>query len=66
MLPMIWDSEFLEGGINDLSVYIHYCGWYLRGWVWLYIVGRGVVVVLLRVVVFNLGALFQALENLTL
>ena len=32
LLPTIWPSEFLEGGINDPSVYIHLCGGYLRGW----------------------------------
>ena len=47
LLPTIWPSEFLEGGMNDPSVYIHCCGGYLRGWMWLYTVGRGVVVVLL-------------------
>ena len=47
VLPTIWPSEFLEGGMNDPSVYIHCCGGYLRGWMWLYTVGRGVVVVLL-------------------
>ena len=26
VLPFISPSGFLEGGINDTSVYIHYCG----------------------------------------
>lgn len=39
--PIIWPLEFLEDGINDPSVYIHLCGGYLRGWMWLYVVGRG-------------------------
>ena len=30
VLPTIWPSEFLEGGMNDSSVYMHCCGWYLR------------------------------------
>ena len=26
VLPTIWPSEFLQGGMNDPSVYIHCCG----------------------------------------
>ena len=26
MLPTIWPSEFLEGGMKDPSMYIHCCG----------------------------------------
>ena len=33
VLPSICPSEFLVGGINDPSVYVHFCGWNLRGWV---------------------------------
>ena len=29
VLPIIWPSEFLVGGMNDPSVYMHCCGWYL-------------------------------------
>ena len=31
VLPSICPAEFLEGQINDMSVYMHCCGWYLRG-----------------------------------
>ena len=34
VLPFIWPSEFSEGGMNDPSVYMHCCGWYLRGYWW--------------------------------
>ena len=34
VLPSIWPSEVLGGGINDPSVYVHCCGWYLRGCWW--------------------------------
>ena len=34
VLPTICPSEFLEGGMNDPSVYMHACGSYLRGWMW--------------------------------
>ena len=37
ILPTICPSEFLEGGMKDPSVYIHCCGWYLRGCMWLYV-----------------------------
>ena len=40
VLPTICPSEFWEGGMNDPSMYIHCCGGYLRGWLWLYAVGR--------------------------
>ncbi len=34
VLPIIWPSEFLDGGMNDPSVYMHCWGWYLAGcWV---------------------------------
>ena len=26
VLPTIWPSEFLEGGVNVPSMYIHFCG----------------------------------------
>ena len=32
VLPTIWHSEFLLGGMNDPSVYMHCFGWNLRGW----------------------------------
>ena len=32
VLPFSWPSGFLVGGINDPYVYIHCCGWNLRGW----------------------------------
>lgn len=47
MLPIVRPSEFLEGGINDPYVYMHCCGWYLRWCTWVYVGGRGGVVVLL-------------------
>ena len=28
VLPSISPSGFLEGGINDPSIYMHCCGWY--------------------------------------
>ena len=28
VLPSIWPYEFLNGGINDPSVYMHCFGWY--------------------------------------
>jgi hypothetical protein len=31
VLPTIWPSEFLVGGMNDPSVYMHCFGWNLRG-----------------------------------
>ena len=34
VLPIICPSEFSEGGMNDPSVYMHCCGWYLRGYWW--------------------------------
>jgi hypothetical protein len=34
VLPTICPSEFLVGGMNEPSVYMHVCGSYLRGWVW--------------------------------
>ena len=34
VLPIIWPSEFCDGGMNDPSVYMHCCGGYLAGcWV---------------------------------
>jgi hypothetical protein len=66
VFPFIWPSEFLDGGMNDLSVYVHYCGWYLSGCVCLNIFGKGVIVVFLVWVVLVLGAFFHAMENLTL
>ena len=62
MLPIICLSEFLEGGMKDPSVYMHCCGWYLRGCTWLYVGGSGSVVLLLGVL--SLGVIFHALENL--
>ena len=41
VLPIICPSEFLDGGMNDPSIYMHCCGGYLRGWVWLYVMGKG-------------------------
>ena len=32
--PSIWPSEFLVGGMNEPSVYMHCCGWYLGGCWW--------------------------------
>ena len=34
VLPIICPSEFFEGGMNDPYVYMHCCGWYLRGCWW--------------------------------
>ena len=60
VLPSISPLGVLEGGINDSSVYMHCCGWYLRGWVWLYVVGRGVVMMLLGGGLY-FGAIFPCL-----
>ena len=32
VLPSICPSEFLVGGMNEPSVYMHCCGWNLSGW----------------------------------
>lgn len=34
-------------GINDPSVYMHWCGWNVRGSMWLYLAGKGVVMLFL-------------------
>jgi hypothetical protein len=61
MLPIIWPLEFLVGEINESSVYMHCCGWNLRGWMWLYWVGRKVI---MGVGVLVLGVFFHVLEKL--
>jgi hypothetical protein len=40
MFPSIWPSEFLVGGMNEPSVYVHCCGWKLGGYVFLNVFGR--------------------------
>lgn len=52
--------------MNEPSVYIHWGGWNLSGWMRLYEVGMGVMVGLLMCVMGILGAVFHALESLTL
>src|ERR1700738_289944 len=42
VFPSIWPSEFLVGGMNDPSVYVHWCGWNLRGYVFVDVLGRGI------------------------
>ena len=54
------------GGINEPSVYMHFCGSYLKGWMWLYVGGRGMLVVLGGWYILILGAFFHLLENFTL
>ena len=64
VLPTICPSEFSEGGMNEPSVYMHCCGWYLRGCMRVYVEGRCSVILLLMEVVWSLGAVFHAFENL--
>jgi hypothetical protein len=45
VFPSIWPSEFLVGGMNEPSVYVHCCGWKLGGYVFLNVFGRGYYVV---------------------
>ena len=45
VLPTICPFKFLEGGIIDPSIYMQCCGLHLSGYMWLYLVGRGVVLV---------------------
>ena len=66
VFPSINPSEFLDGGMNDPSVYVHCRGWYLSGCVCLNMFGKGVIVVFLVWVVLVLGAFFHVVENLTL
>ena len=64
VLLAIWPAEFLDGGINDPSVYMHCCGWYLRGCWWWYIFGRGIGVVEYIEWVLFFGVFFHVFENL--
>ena len=64
MLPSICPSKFLDGGMKDLSMYMHWCGWYLVGCCRWYLAGKGVGVMVFVVGVLFLGAFFHAFENL--
>ena len=44
-------------------MYIHCCGWNLRGWIWLYLVGIGIMGVVSKGM-STLGAVFHVLENM--
>jgi hypothetical protein len=66
VFPSIWPSEFMVGGMNDPSVYVHCCGWNLRGCVCANVFGRGIMLVFMVWMGVVLGAFFHVLENLTL
>ena len=64
MLPSICPLKFLNGVINDPSVYMHCCGWYLRGFggsIYLVVLLGGQV--LIGGALF-LGVFFHVFENL--
>ena len=66
VFPSIRLSGFMNGGMNNPSVYMHYCGWNLSGCVCLNMFGKNIIVVFLVWVVLILGAVFHVVENLTL
>ena len=66
MFPSIGPLGFWDGGMNDLSVCMHCCGWNLNGCACLNMFRKDILVVFLVWVVFILGVVCHAVENLTL
>ena len=63
VLPSIWPSEFLDGGMNDPSVYMHCCGWYLRGCCVVNVFGKGIDVGVLVCGSVGFGCIFPCVRE---